>query len=94
MKRLLAIAAIFIMITVLCGCNYQMVDLTYNFDYAYIKLPTGEIIEGEVQAWRDYEDGDQLQVTINDVTYLTHASNVCLISHYYYEYPDEMVGDI
>ena len=55
MRRILAIAAIFIMITVLCSCNYQMVDLTYNFDYVYIKLPTGEIIEGEVQAWRDYE---------------------------------------
>ena len=76
------------------ACNYQMVDLTYNFDYAYIKLPNGDVIEGKVQAWRDYEDGDQLQVTINDVTYLTHASNVCLVSHYYYESPDEMMGDI
>jgi len=78
-------------VTMLCvvSCNYQVVDLTYNFDYAYIKLPTGEVIEGEVQAWRDYEDGDQLQITINDVTYLTHASNVCLISHYYYEYTAE-----
>ena len=93
MKKILVIALLCFMVF-LCSCNYQMVDLTYNFDYAYIKLPNGEVIEGEVQAWRDYEDGDQLQVTINDVTYLTHASNVCLISHYYYESPDEMMGDI
>lgn len=94
MKKILLVITLFIITVVLSSCNYQMVDLTYNFDYAYIKLPTGDIIEGEVQSWRDYEDGDQLQVTINDVTYLTHASNVCLISHYYYESPDEMMGDI
>lgn len=93
MKKLLIIPLLLITVW-LCSCNYQMVDLTYNFDYAYIKMPNGEVIEGEVQAWRDYEDGDQLQVTINDVTYLTHASNVCLISHYYYESPEEMMGDI
>lgn len=94
MKKLLIIPLLLILTLWLCSCNYQMVDLTYNFDYAYIKLPTGEVIEGEVQAWRDYEDGDQLQVTINDVTYLTHASNVCLISHYYYESPEETMGDV
>lgn len=94
MKKFLVLVSFLIVMICISSCNYQMVDLTYNFDYAYIKLPTGEVIEGEVQAWRDYEDGDQLQVTINDVTYLTHASNVCLISHYYYESPDEMMGDI
>ena len=39
----------------------------------------GSVVEGEVESWRDYDDGDQLQVTINGVTYLTHASNVVLM---------------
>jgi len=93
MKKVFVALLLVLMIALLTSCNYQMVDLTYNFDYAYIKLPTGEIIEGKVQSWRDYEDGDQLQITIDDVTYLTHASNICLISHYY-ENPGEMMGDI
>ena len=75
------------------ACNYQMLDFTYNFDYAYIKMPNGEVIEGEVSAWRDYEDGDQLQVTIGDVTYLTHASNVVLISHFIYDEVSESYNE-
>ena len=68
---------------VLCisACNYQPIDLTWDFDYAYIKMPDGTVIEGECNGWRDYEDGDQLQVTIGDTTYLTHAANVVLIAH-------------
>ena len=70
---------------VVTACNYQVIDLTYGFDYAYIKLPNGEIIEGNVESWRDYEDGDQIQVTINGKTYLVHASNCTLVSNNYYE---------
>ena len=44
-----------------------------------IAMPDGSVGEGEVESWRDYDDGDQLQVTINGVTYLTHASNVVLM---------------
>lgn len=42
----------------LTGCNRQIVDLTYAYDYAIIALPNGEVIEGTVYSWRDYEDGD------------------------------------
>lgn len=70
---LVTAAAIF-----LSGCgNRQLIDTTYTFDYGIIKLPDGEIIEGPVQSWRDYE-GDQIQVCIDDVTYLVHASNAVL----------------
>lgn len=65
----------------LTGCNYEIVDLQYNYDYAIIKLQDGTIIEGNVETWRDYEDGDQLQVRINGVTYLTHSYNCTLIAH-------------
>ena len=67
-------------IAVLAGCNKQVMDLTYSYEYAIIALPNGEVVEGKVTSWTDYEDGDQLQVKINGKTYLVHSSNVVLIS--------------
>ena len=67
----------------LSACNYNVVDLQYNYDYAIIQLQNGEIVEGECQSWRDYEDGDQLQVTIDGKTYLVHANNCTLIANNY-----------
>ena len=62
------------------GCNKQMVDLTYSYEYAIIGLPNGEVVEGKVTSWTDFDDGDQIQVKINGKTYLVHSSNVVLIS--------------
>ena len=62
------------------GCNKQMVDLTYSYEYAIIGLPNGEVVEGKVSSWTDFEDGDQIQVKIDGKTYLVHSSNVVLIS--------------
>ena len=64
----------------LSGCNKQMVDLTYSYEYAIIGLPNGEVVEGKVSSWTDFEDGDQIQVRIDGKTYLVHSSNVVLIS--------------
>ena len=66
---------------VLSGCNKQMVDLTYSYEYAIIALPNGEVVEGKVSSWTDFEDGDQLQIRIDGKTYLVHSSNVVLISN-------------
>lgn len=64
---------------ILSGCgNQQILDLSYRFDYAEIAMPDGGVIEGKVDSWRDFEDGDQIQVVIDGVTYLTHISNVVL----------------
>lgn len=80
MKKKLLVAALTLgAIASLTGCNKQLFDTTYSFERAIIELPNGEIIEGKVQSWDDYE-GDQLQVKINGKTYLTHAENVVLIS--------------
>ncbi len=62
----------------LSGCNKSILDTTYKFNYAYINLGD-EVIKGKVDSWTDYEDGDQLQVTIDGVTYLTSAANVVLV---------------
>lgn len=65
---------------VLAGCNKQMVDLTYSYERAILVLPNGEVIEGKVTSWTDFEDGDQIQVRIDGKTYLVHSSNIVLIS--------------
>ena len=80
MKKLLALVLVFAFALALCGCNKQMLDLTYSYEYAIIALPNGEVVEGKVSSWTDYEDGDQLQVKIDGKTYLVHSSNVVLIS--------------
>jgi len=83
MKKLIAFLITIIAILsvlVLSGCNKQMVDLTYSYEYAIIGLPNGETVEGKVSSWTDFEDGDQIQVKINGKTYLVHSSNVVLIS--------------
>lgn len=62
------------------GCNAQLVDTTFKFDRAVISLPNGEVVEGKVDSWRDYDNSDQIQVKIDGVTYLTHAANIVLIA--------------
>ena len=61
-------------------CNKQLLDTTYSFDKAILALPNGEIVEGKVQSWADFEDGDQIQVKIDGKSYLVHSSNIILIS--------------
>lgn len=65
--------------TITSWSNKQLFDTTYNFDRAIIELPNGEVIEGEVDSWKDYE-GDQLQIKIDGTTYLAHSSKVAMIN--------------
>lgn len=64
---------------VACG-NRQLLDTTYTYDRAIISLPNGEVVDGKIQSWRDYEDGDQIQVVVDGKTYLVHSSNIVLIN--------------
>ena len=83
MKKLIALLLVVILaltVMLLAGCNKQLVDLTYSYEYAIIGLPNGETVEGKVSSWTDFEDGDQLQIRIDGKTYLVHSSNVVLIS--------------
>lgn len=80
MKKKFIITAIVTLMFALVGCgNQQFMDTTYTFNYAQIKMMDGTVVEGKVDSWTDFEDGDQLQVKINGDTYLTHSSNVVLI---------------
>ena len=83
MKKYIAVALgalILALALIFAGCNKQLVDLTYSYEYAIIALPNGEVVEGKVTSWTDFEDGDQLQIKIDGKTYLVHSSNVVLIS--------------
>lgn len=78
--KLLLLGVIAGIAVTMTGCNMQMWDATYKFDRAIITLPNGTVVEGKVDSWLDFEDGDQIQVKINGVSYLTHISNVVLIA--------------
>lgn len=78
MKRLISIVLILTFVFAISAYNYDVIDLTYNYNYAYIELPDGQIVAGKVESWRDFE-GEQLQVTINGITYLTSSYHCTLI---------------
>ena len=65
----------------LSGCgNRQLFDTTYTFNEAILSMPDGSVVSGKVSSWRDYEDGDQIQVVIDGTTYLVHSSNIVLMN--------------
>ena len=84
-RRIIAIIGaicvlIWMLTIVLTSCNKQLFDTTYSFDRAIVSLPNGEVIEGRVDSWKDFDDGDQIQVKIAGTTYLVHSSNIVLIA--------------
>jgi len=81
-KILIATILIIIIIGSFTACNMQIIDTKWSFDYAYIDLGNGNIIEGHVDSWKDWDDSDMIQVTMFDgKTYFTHSSNVVLIKN-------------
>jgi hypothetical protein len=82
MKKIIcALLILLVIIGAFCACgNRQFMDTTYSFEYAYVALPNGECVEGRLSSWKDWDNSDTIQVVINGKTYLTHYSNVVLIS--------------
>lgn len=81
MKRLLALMLVLIMVVgLLCACgNRTMLNVTYTYERAMVALPNGEVVEGKVEKWTDWEDGT-VKVFIDGKSYYTHSENVILIS--------------
>lgn len=84
MKKLIALFALILVFTcttlLMVSCNYQVIDLNYKFDYAYIYYGDGTVEKVEISSWRDYEDGDQIQIIGKDGTvYLVHSENCTLV---------------
>lgn len=69
---LFAIAAL-----ALTGCNKQLVDLNLKFTKVHV-FETHQCYE--INSWRDYEDGDQIQVGIKGYgKVLFHSNQIALI---------------
>lgn len=86
MKKITLILILVTLAAALCGCysignNSRGWDTKYTFHEAYVSLPNGEVIHGNITSWRDFEDGDEVQVTIGNTTYLTHYSNVIMVRY-------------
>lgn len=82
MKKFALVALMVVMVVTLTGCSFnkQVLDTNYSFKYAVIMRADGEQLV-RIKSWRDFEDGDQIQFTsVDGITYLTHASNVILLS--------------
>lgn len=60
--------------------NQRLFDTVCSYDRAIIRTADGEIVKGTVDDWADYENSDQIQVTIDGVIYLVHSSNLTLIA--------------
>lgn len=77
-KNLAIILVLILLVAIISGCNKQIIDLNYEFNYAIISLPNGDIVEGEISSWNDYE-GEQIQVKMDDKVYVVHSDNIVLI---------------
>lgn len=81
MKRLLNNKNIIIAIVLigfvflLTGCNKQIFDTEYTFDYAECYL-NGEYIRYDIKKWKDY-DGEQIQITTKDGYVYVVSMNYC-----------------
>lgn len=83
MRRIIPITAgvitAILVAILLPACNYEAIDLNYTFDYAIINLG-GEYKKIAISSWRDYEDGEQIQITDKQGNvYLTNSFNCTLV---------------
>lgn len=60
------------------GCNKDVIDLTYKYNYAYINV-SGEWLKYPIKSWTDYE-GEQLQIVLEDGTVMLISSINCYLS--------------
>ena len=83
MKKVVSLILVVVLCVVLfsgCGYNKQILDFNYKYNYAIISLMNGELVEGPISSWNDYDNSDMVQVTFTDGNiYYTHGSNVLMI---------------
>ena len=59
------------------GCNKQLIDLNYKFTKVHI-IDEGKCYE--IKTWRDYDDGEQIQINFKDYgTCLFHSNQIVLV---------------
>lgn len=73
----LALAILSVVALSLTGCNKQIIDLNYKYTKVH-HFDTQRCYE--ITSWRDYEDGDQIQVEIKGYgKVLFYANQIALI---------------
>ena len=81
MKKKFLVLILILMLTcllTLSGCNKQIIDLNYEFTNAYVKIGD-EWVDLEIFSWKDYEDGEQIQLKLRDGTvFIVHSANCVL----------------
>jgi major membrane immunogen (membrane-anchored lipoprotein) len=81
MKKILAVLVLVVLMVALTGCgNRDMFDTVYTYNEAVLSMADGTIVRGKVENWRDYEDGEQIQVKIDGVIYLVNSVNITLMN--------------
>lgn len=76
-KFIMPILAV-VVLAVFVGCNKQVIDFNLKFNRAYVKVgDTWKDIE--VKKWTDYDDGEQIQLTLPDGTVLIVHSANCIL---------------
>ena len=82
MKKFIAIIIVVCILLAMVACgNRDMFDTVYSYDYAIISFPDGTSKTVEIKQWRDYEDGEQIQITAKDGTiYLVNSVNCVLVN--------------
>jgi hypothetical protein len=82
-KKILALILLVVTLVSMTACvegGIQLVDTTWTYEQAVISLLNGEVVKGKVESWLDFENSDMIQVKIDGKNYLTHSTNVVLIS--------------
>lgn len=85
MKKIIVVGLVVVLVLgVVAGAyawgNKSWFDTTYSFERAIIRLPNDRIVDGKLESWLDFENSDQIQIKIDGAVYLTHITNVCMIS--------------
>lgn len=77
-KKALALIVIAVPLLTACG-NKDILGMTYTFNHATVKLPNGEIVNGDVKEWAREDKTDSVRVTFTDGrTYFSNTTNIVL----------------
>ena len=78
--KLLTMSILLVLLTtLLSGCNKDIMQMNFKFEKVIIKLPNGEIVEGEVEEWTTYDAKDMVKVKIKGgKMYLGNSENIIL----------------
>lgn len=78
MKKILCVLLVIVMIFSLTACNYNLIDTSWDFNYAYITMPNGEIVEVTINSWT--EDENSVTIKGDDGQVYSVSYHNCLLT--------------